>query len=170
MIFVITAGHSDKDPGAIAGTEKEANIATKLRDMVAAKLRALGHTVYEDGEDGVNLPLAEAIKLVPKGIAVEFHCNAAVSATARGVETISLPGKKELAQQLSKAIAAVTKDKVRGEAGWIDQSKSARGKLGYVSAGGLIVELFFLSNKESLVMYEANRGAVADAVVKVLTS
>ena len=66
------------------------------------------------------------------------------------VECISIPKDKELCQRLSNATTETTKSKVRGDNGWIDQSKSASGKLGFVEAGGVIVELFFLSNKEDL--------------------
>ena len=80
------------------------------------------------------------------------------------VECISIPKDKELCQRLSNAIAATTKDNVRWDNGWIDQSKSARGKLGFVEAGGVIVELFFLSNKEDLERYEQVRWLVASAI------
>ena len=81
------------------------------------------------------------------------------------VECISIPKDKELCQRLSNAIAATTKDNVRGDNGWIDQSKSARGKLGFVEAGGVIVELFFLSNKGDLERYEQVKWLVSDAIV-----
>ena len=81
------------------------------------------------------------------------------------MECISIPEHKELCQRLSNAIAATTKDNVRGDNGWIDQSKSARGKLGFVEAGGVIVELFFLSNKGDLDRYEEVKWLVASAIV-----
>ena len=61
-----------------------------------------------------------------------------------------------------------TKDNVRGDNGWIDQSKSARGKLGFVEAGGIIVELFFLSNLGDLEQYESVNWLVASAIVAEL--
>lgn len=73
-----------------------------------------------------------------------------------------------MCQRLSNAIAATTKDNVRGDDGWIDQSKSARGKLGFVEAGGVIVELFFLSNKGDLERYEQVKWLVASAIVAEL--
>ena len=81
------------------------------------------------------------------------------------VECISIPKDKELCQRLSNATVETTKDNVRGDNGWIDQSKSARGKLGFVEAGGIIVELFFLSNKGDLDRYEDVKWLVASAIV-----
>ena len=81
------------------------------------------------------------------------------------MECISIPKDKELCQRLSNAVAATTKDNVRGDNGWIDQSKSARGKLGFVEAGGVIVELFFISNKGDLERYDEVKLLVASAIV-----
>ena len=57
---------------------------------------------------------------------------------------------------------------VRGDRGWIDQSQSARGKLGYVSAGGLILEVFFISNPAEMAVYQARKWLVAQAIADVL--
>ena len=169
MKFVITAGHSNTDPGAVANGRKEADIARDMRNIVALKLRQRGHQVFTDGDGTINYPLTTAIKLIPHGeVAVEFHCNAAASPQAKGVETISLPKHKALSQRLSQAIANVIETRTRGDRGWIDQSQSARGRLGFVSAGGLIVELFFITNKEELMQWDAKKWLVANAVCDVL--
>ena len=137
--FVLTAGHSDTDPGAVADGYTEAKLMTALRDRTANVLRGWGHTVIEDGADGQNLPLQHAISLSPRGaLAVELHTNAAANPRAAGVETIALPKDKVLAQRLSAGVADVLGLRLRGDKGWIDQSQSARGRLGYINAGGLI--------------------------------
>lgn len=167
--IVLTAGHSDIDPGAVGNGHTEANIARELRNIVASKLRAAGHRVITDGEPASNKPLKDAIALIPQGrVAVELHCNAASSPAAGGVETIALPRDKALAQRLSAAVARVLEIKVRGDRGWIDQSQSARGRLGYVSAGGLILEVFFISNPAEMAVYQARKWLVAQAIADVL--
>ena len=167
--FVVTAGHSDTDPGAVANGVTESEIAEDMRNMIAGKLRSRGHDVITDGTGSYNQPLNEAIKLVKQGdLAIEIHCNAAGTSSACGVETISLPKHKDLSQRISQAIAEITKDKVRGDKGWIDQSQSHRGKLGYVNAGGIIIELFFLTNKQSLDAYQSVKWVVASEITAVL--
>ena len=167
--FVITAGHSDVDPGAVGNGQTEAGIARELRNIVASKLRAMGHRVITDGEPASNKPLRDAIALIPQGrVAVELHCNAAASPAAGGVECISLPKDKLLSQRLSRAVARVLELRVRGDGGWIDQSQSARGKLGYVNAGGLILEVFFISNPAEMTLYQARKWLVAQAIADVL--
>jgi len=67
-----------------------------------------------------------------------------------------------------RTLAEVFHSKLRGDDGWIDQSQSARGKLGFVSAGGLIVELGFISNEVELAQFNATYWIVAKAVAEVL--
>ena len=169
MKFTVTAGHSDKDPGACANGYKEADLALWLRNIIASKLRQLGHTVLEDGEDSQNQPLKTAIALIPKANkAIEIHFNAAANPLACGVETIALPKDKGLAQKLSQAIADVLGTKLRGDKGFIDQSKSARGKLGFISNGGLIIEVCFITNKAEMDSYQDRKWLVASAIARVL--
>lgn len=169
MQVLISAGHSATDPGAVNEHMKltEAKLALDLRDSVAAELRRYGVEVVEDGRDAENLPLAQAIKLVKGRTAVELHFNAGPS-SAHGVEAISLPPQAGLARALSKAVASVLKTRVRGSDGWIDQSKSARGKLGFVQAGGIILEVAFISNDGEIGFYLANKGAVAKAIAATI--
>lgn len=154
MKFAICAGHGLNDPGACYGGYTERDLMTELRDKVSDNLRRMGHEVFEDGEDGENRPLREAILLAKKcDLAIEFHTNASANPTAKGVETLSLPKHKDLSQRLSLTISTVLLTPRRGDKGWRPQEESARGKLGFVEAGGLIVEVFFLSNPEELEDY-----------------
>ena len=63
---------------------------------------------------------------------------------------------KKLAQALSKAVADAFGSRLRGDKGWIDQSQSARGKLG------------FISNEAELAQFNARYWVAAKAVAKVL--
>lgn len=169
MNFTVCAGHDPKKPGAFHHGVKEHELMVRLRDIVASKLRARGHNVRTDGERGINLPLLTAMGLVRgSDVAIELHTNAHDSPLAGGVESISLPAQKPWAQAISKGISDVLGIKLRGTDGWIDQSKSARGKLGFVNSGGIIVEVFFLSNKMELERYEAKYYLVADAIARAL--
>jgi N-acetylmuramoyl-L-alanine amidase len=168
-LATITAGHSNTDLGAINGKVKEADLVTNFRNAVSFYLREAGLQVKNDGTGSQNDPLSSAIKLIKgSSVAVEFHMNAAASKQANGVETIALPKDKKLAQDLSKAVADALGSRLRGDNGWIDQSKSARGRLAYVNAGGLIVELGFISNEDELARFNARYWIAAKAVAKVL--
>lgn len=168
-VIVLTAGHSHTDPGAVSGGYTEADLMLDLRDLTAERLRELGHIVLRDGADGENLPLRHAISLIGQGaLALELHTNAHHNPTARGVEAISLPGRRNFSRRLAQAVAGVLGTRVRGDQGWIDQSQSARGRLGYVNAGGVILETFFLSNPVERGFYLSDPQAVADAIADVV--
>jgi N-acetylmuramoyl-L-alanine amidase len=171
VIYTVTAGHGGKDPGAVAsdGTT-EAALMTELRDVVAHKLRKLGHTVRTDGGWRANLPLPYALTLVPGSeVAIELHTNAAQHPGANGVEVVALPKQAPMARRIARRIAHALGMRVRGDGGWIDQSKTARGRLGFVRAGGLVVEVFFLSNPKDLETYRARVWLVAEAIAIALT-
>ena len=169
QFVTVTAGHSNKDPGAVNGKYKEAELVSQFRNAVAYYLREAGIQYKTDGVGILNQDLNAAIKLIKgSSVAVEFHMNAATSKQANGIETIALPKDKKLAQDLSKAVADAFGSRLRGDNGWIDQSQSARGKLGFISNGGLIVELGFISNEEELFQFNARYWSAAKAVAKVL--
>ena len=84
------------------------------------------------------------------------------------MEAISLPDQREFSRRLAQKVAGALQTRVRGDAGWIDQSQSLRGRLGYVNAGGVILETFFISNPMEREAYFARltdvAGAIADAI------
>ena len=165
MKYLISAGHSSADPGACANGHTEAAIALDMRDLVAKRLLEMRHAVLMDGNIAENLPLKNAIALINgTNLAVELHCNAAVNAQASGVEVIAPAHLKTVAQRIARAIAAETGQKLRGELGWIDQAQSARGRLGFIEAGGLIVEMVFISNASDLRTFLAAKERVAMAI------
>lgn len=169
MIIVLTAGHSQTDPGAVSGGYTEAELMVELRDLTADMLRARGYDVIEDGDDGENLPLRTAIRLIQRGaVAVELHANASSNPAAMGVEAISLPHLRRLSRRLAQRVAAVLGTRVRGDGGWIDQRQSARGRLGYVEAGGIVLEVFFISNPRERATYLQRVQDVAEAIADVL--
>lgn len=171
MIIVLAAGHSNTDPGAVAHGVQEATLMAELRNITANKLRQLGHMVYTDGIGTENFPLNKALELIrwhEPQVALELHMNAASNPAATGVETISLPKDKQLAQAISARVAGVLGLRIRGDNGWIDQSQSARGRLGFVNAGGLIHEVAFISNEGDLKATQDKLWLVASAIAKVI--
>lgn len=83
---------------------------------------------------------------------------------------ISSYGNKPLAKALSKAVADVLGLRLRGEDGWIPESASQHSRLLYVRCGGVILELFFISNPRDVDAYKAKKWLVASAIAKVLAS
>ncbi|NYT68825.1 N-acetylmuramoyl-L-alanine amidase [Pusillimonas noertemannii] len=164
--IVITAGHSNVDPGATNGVVTEAHIVTDFRNMVAHYLRQAAADIRTDGEGNENLSLNAAIKLIkPRHIAVEFHCNAFTNPSATGVETLSQDKDKALGAKLCEAVANVLGIVNRGAKG---EGSGQHSRLGYVRAGGIILELFFISNPDDLRRYLDKKWLVAREVANVL--
>ena len=165
--LLISAGHSTKDPGAGGNGLHEADVVTELRNIVSFYLTRnnIAHTVDTDSLTK-NLPLATAIKLARNhDIAVEFHCNASSEPRATGVETLGGKGTLDLGSALCKAIAEVLGIKNRGAK---SEASGQHRRLGFVQAGGLIVELFFITNPKDVAVYQAKKWLVGKAIADVL--
>lgn len=169
-IVVLSAGHGGGDPGAVAadGT-REAELAVQLRDKIATRLRLKMVRVVTDGRTGENKPLRDALKLAsePNAIAVELHFNAA-SPQVRGTECLSKPDKKPLAQLLAMAASNVLGNPLRGHMGWRADNAGQHHRLAFCEAGGLILEVCFLSHAAELAAYKTKVDAVADALAEAL--
>lgn len=164
-IFV-SAGHSDTDPGATAWQRREADIAVEFRNMVAFYLQRAGVPHELDGQGTRNLPLREAAARAKRHpIGVEFHCNAAMDRRATGAECLSAPQDKALAGRLSAAIAQALGIRDRGAK---PENAGQHHRLAFVQAGGIVVELFFLTNPDDLSKYDARKWVAARDVAEVL--
>jgi len=174
--ILVSAGHGGGDPGAVGHGYTEAAIALQLRDKVAAILRTQDCTVFEDGADGVNDPLKKAIGIARTvtaagGIAVEFHLNASTNPTVGGIECLSKPKPKliEISKALCAAVRDVTGFPLRGGAGgWKSDSSGQHPRLGFCEAGGVILELGFISNPNEAVGIAHNLNSIAQNIATVL--
>lgn len=162
----LSAGHSDADPGAVAWRRREADIAVEFRNMVSWYLQRAGVPHELDGNGTTNLPLREAVvKARRHPIGVEFHCNAAANRTATGCECLSAPADMGLAGRISAAIARALTIRDRGAK---PENAGQHHRLAFVQAGGIVVELFFLTNPDDLSKYDARKWVAARDVADVL--
>ena len=166
----ITAGHGGGDPGAVNGNITEAYIATDMRNMLKLYLERAGLKVRTDGDGNDNQSLRQAVRLIAgSDLAIEIHCNAASSSQAGGVEALAQPKDKAICQKLCSAISDVMSIPIRGNAGgWKDQSSGQHSRLAYVSGGGIILELFFISNPKELAIYQSKKWLVARELADVI--
>ena len=169
-IIVLTAGHSNTDPGAVNGSDREADIAQDIRNIVASILRDdYGLTVRTDREGKGNMPLREAVKLIRgSDVAVEFHTNAAANKAATGVEALSTPKNKRWCQVLSRAVADATGWKLRGEGGFKPDNAGQHSRLAYAQAGGIVFEPFFISNDADLKLFKERKWAICRAIATAI--
>lgn len=170
--IVLTAGHNNKDSGAVSKDKKwtEAKIVTDLRNRVKTILEADGYTVVTDGRGEENLILSKAVALIPMGeVAIELHLNAAVSEQANGIEALAKSNLKSKCQTLCKSISDDMKYKIRGaDGGWKSTDSGQHSRLAFCEAGGIILEVFFISNKAELDSYINNPDRVAKAIADAI--
>lgn len=166
--IVITAGHSNSDPGATNGVITEAHIVTDFRNLVAFYLRQANVNFATDGTGHDNWPLNDAIKLAKfSSVAVEFHCNAFSNPTATGVETLSGDKDYGACRKLTAVVADTLGIVNRGVKA---ENSGQHSRLGFVQAGGIILELFFISNPEDLRRYLDRKWVLAKAVSQALVA
>ena len=172
-IITITAGHSNTDPGAVNAKSQttEASITCEMRNMVAYYLEKARVHYRTDGTGKTNQPLKQAITLISGSkIAVEFHCNASSTPSSKGIEALAQPKDRALCQRLCQAVAEVSGFSLRGDKGYQPENAGQHARLGYVRAGGIILELFFISNDTELAIWNAKKWLIAKAVADVLIS
>lgn len=166
MIY-LSAGHSNSDPGAVAFGRKEADIAVEFRNIVSFYLREMGISHEVDAKGTVNVPLAQTLKRTKaiNGTELEFHCNAAANPQATGCETLQQSKNEALGALICKALSGALKIRNRGAK---PEASGQHARLGFVQAGGIIVELFFITNPNDLAAYDARKWVAAKAVAEVL--
>lgn len=167
---LISAGHSNKDPGAVNRLRTESQVVVQMRAMVAHYLDVAGIDYITDGKGKRNAPLSEAIQLAKKSdLAIEFHCNASTNKTAKGVEVLAAEKHKALSQKLAAAVSRIMGNPLRGDKGYKTEGSGQHSRLGFISSGGgLIVELFFISNDAELAVWDAKCWLVAREVAQVI--
>lgn len=167
LCILIAAGHSNIDSGAIANGFTEASLTVALRNALANSLIQRGAKVITDGVAARNLPLSDSANLArnnPDGINLEFHFNAASLGVA-GVEVLANPRHRRLAQKLAAAISSATGTPLRGDRGYRPENAGRHHRLAFVQAGGLIVEVCFITSVQDLNAYRRS----FDLVVANLT-
>lgn len=165
MKVFVSAGHSNTDSGAAAFGFTESKLVTEFRNLVVFYLSNSDITYEADALGSNNIPLKDAIKKARSfDIAVEFHLNSG-PASASGVETLSAPKDFRLGNALCQAVSRTLNIQNRGAK---PENSGQHSRLGFVQAGGIILELFFITNKEELDKYLAKKWLVAKAVADVL--
>lgn len=164
----LSAGHSNTDPGAVGNGLKEADVAVEIRNIVSFYLTRMKikHTVDGTGTD--NIPLGAAVKMA-KGhnIALEFHCNASDNPSATGCEILCAPKDYKRAVPILNAIAKTLDLRNRGVK---PENAGQHHRLAFVQAGGMIVELFFISNPSDVAKYQAKKWLLGKAIAEALAA
>ncbi|MGE7864520.1 N-acetylmuramoyl-L-alanine amidase [Bacillus mobilis] len=168
--YSLHGGHTEFVQGANWGNRKEHIMDRQVKDAVATKLRALGHTVYDD-TDEVGRTQAQNLNNIVRNcnshdvdLVVSFHLNA-FDTKANGVEVCYFD-QQNLAAKVS---AQLSKD-----IGWANRGAKERryGEkrlhvLAETKAPAILIELGFIDNESDMAKWDVDK--IANSIVYALT-
>ena len=171
MIF-LTAGHNDKDPGAVANGRKEAEETKILRNGIAKVLNEKGVGVWKDLDEwDLNRTISEIKKLSkPNDIICDIHFNAGSSA-ASGCEVFVSDNadivERNIANDLVNNISSLLMIRKRGVK---TESQSQHRKLGMMRPVGrnVLIEVCFITSKFDMGQYDSYFGFLCEKIADVL--
>lgn len=172
MIF-ISAGHHDKDPGAIANGHKESDLAKDLRDLIIEQLKLLGCKFISDRDEENLSEYIGRIKTGNGSVVCEIHFNAA-NPQATGIEVI-IPNRHtqeefDCAKELALSLHLSTGLVLRGNKGVKSELETHRGSLALMRKEGITVlpEICFISNAWDLEKYIPKKKEIAIKFAEIL--
>ncbi|MGH0567354.1 N-acetylmuramoyl-L-alanine amidase [Bacillus anthracis] len=159
-------GHNAIVQGANWGNRKEHIMDRQVKDAVTAKLRALGHTVYDD-TDEVGKTQAQNLNNIVANcnshdvdLVISYHLNA-YDGKANGVEVLYFD-QKDLAAKVSAQLAK--------DIGWHDRGPKQRTDLAVLKgtkAPAILIELGFIDNESDMAKWDVDK--IANSIVYALT-
>lgn len=157
----LTAGHHNRDSGAVGNGYKENALTIELRDMIAERIKQLSPTTKvwkDDDNDTLSQVIAKINKIAtPKDILLEVHFDAAISPKPSGGTALVADGAREKSQNLAKELVDLGSTILRiPNRGVRNEKKSARGKLGilHTAASSVLYEVGFISNPTDMANHQ----------------
>ncbi|WP_270607506.1 N-acetylmuramoyl-L-alanine amidase [Bacillus mobilis] len=164
--YSLHGGHTEFVQGANWGNRKEHIMDRLVKDAVATKLRALGHTVYDDTDEVGKTQAQNLSNIVRKcnshdvDLVISFHLNA-YDGKAKGVEVCYYD---------QQALAAKVSAQLSKDIGWSNRGAKERKEL-YVlvntKAPAILIELGFIDNDADMAKWHVDN--IANSVVYALT-
>lgn len=147
MKIFLNPGHGGNDPGAVSKNGlKEKDVAKRICDILAQKLRNAGHSVMVYQEQKSFTEVSKEENKSGADLFVSVHCNSFSSSSANGVETLYYPTSvkgKHLAECIQSALLKQT--------GLFNRGCKMRRDLHVLKstkAPAVLVETAFISNPE----------------------
>ncbi|EJV80530.1 MULTISPECIES: N-acetylmuramoyl-L-alanine amidase [Bacillus] len=164
--YSLHGGHNSIVQGANFGNRREHVLDRQVKDAVAAKLRALGHTVYDDTDEVGTTQSQNLNNIIRKSnshavdLVISFHLNAS-NGNGQGVEVLYYD-QKDLAAKISAQLAK--------DIGWRDRGAKQRTDLAVLKgtkAPAILIELGFIDNESDMAKWNVDK--IANSIVFALT-
>lgn len=169
MKILLIAGHGAGDPGALGNGYKEADLTRELVRMINEELSeyevdvdvyAPGHNAFYDVQNGT-------FKVGRYDYALEVHFNAA-SASAHGSEIFvtdvetDITVEKNIMKELKRYFTLRDSDGVKRTNFLVITTLKNQG------ISSALLETCFISNKNDMIVYDANKKAIAEDIAHSL--
>jgi len=170
----ITAGHHNRDSGAVGNGYQENKLTQELRGLITAKLREIAClNIWNDNDDDTLAQVITKIKQVATAddFLLEIHFDSADRAAASGTTALVATGardkSKDFAKQLANDVAAIVGITNRGVK---DETESNRGRLGilHTKASSCLLEIAFISNPKDMERYQIYKESLALAIATTI--
>ncbi|WP_144469529.1 N-acetylmuramoyl-L-alanine amidase [Bacillus thuringiensis] len=164
--YSLHGGHNSIVQGANFGNRREHVLDRQVKDAVVAKLRALGHTVYDDTDEVGTTQSQNLNNIIRKSnshavdLVISFHLNAS-NGNGQGVEVLYYD-QKDLAAKISAQLAK--------DIGWRDRGAKQRTDLAVLNgtkAPAILIELGFIDNESDMAKWNVDK--IANSIVFALT-
>ena len=159
MIQVIfpSAGHHDKDPGAVYNGIKESDLTKEFRNLISDCLAAKGHKHIMDKDSETNSQYQNRIKPGTGSVLLDIHFNASTNTAATGTEMIvSNNASKESVAMATELAVGTAKILGATNRGVKTEKETARGKIGILNLNAgiaVLAEICFISNASDMAKY-----------------
>lgn len=154
-----SAGHHDRDPGAMANGYIEMIEMNKFRNLLIEYLMYRGHRYTTDQNHETNTQYQNRIKPIKGDVVLDMHLNAA-NPKATGCEVFisdnAGPQSQAFAKELVDGCSSIMGIINRGVK---TESQSARKKLGILNKPGTaaLIEFCFITNVDDMRTFHANQ-------------
>jgi len=164
--YSLHGGHNAIVQGANWGNRKEHIMDRQVKDAVAVKLRALGHTVYDDTDETGSTQSRNLSNIVANcnshtaDFVISFHLNA-YNGSANGVEVCYYD---------QQALAAKVSAQLSKDIGWKNRGAKERKELyvlAHTKAPAILIELGFIDNDTDMAKWNVDK--IANSIVYALT-
>ena len=147
MKIFLNPGHGGIDPGAVSKNGlKEKDVTKRICDILAQKLRDVGHLVIVYQEQKSFIEISKEENKSGANLFISVHCNSFSTPSANGVETLYYPISKNGAR-----LAECVQNALLKQTGLFNRGCKMRRDLHVLKATkspAILVETAFISNPE----------------------
>lgn len=167
-----SAGHHNKDSGAVGNGYVERDEMKLLRNLVVSKLKNKNHVYNTDNDWETNGQYQRRIKKeLRKGdVVLDMHLNAAKPSVS-GIEIFISQNagadSRAMAQEVLEGLCKITGTKSRGVK---TDNMSQHSKIGILNLKGtaILVEFGFITNPGDMQRFVSKRNEIADFLVEMM--